>query len=117
MSGTVAHDDFVGAQGLAKQCFNELHQVIPLAECRDNNGDAMASSLHNPKTVSLPGRRMNTQMSESPRSPIISILTVVLNDRENLQKTIDSVDAQTYPFIEFLKYRRNKRPVESRFPH
>lgn len=98
----MAHDDFLGAQGLAKQRFNELYQVIPLAECRDDNGDAMVSSLHNPKTVSLPGIRVNTQMSEPPRSPIISILTVVLNDRENLQKTIDSVDAQTYPFIEFL---------------
>ena len=41
-------------------------------------------------------------MSESHRNPTISILTVVLNDRENLQKTIDSVHTQTYSFIELL---------------
>jgi len=37
-----------------------------------------------------------------PGSPLISIVTVVYNDREGLRQTIQSVLGQTYPNIEFI---------------
>jgi glycosyltransferase involved in cell wall biosynthesis len=37
-----------------------------------------------------------------PQAPVISIITVVFNDKEFLEKTIKSVVSQTYPHIEFI---------------
>jgi glycosyltransferase involved in cell wall biosynthesis len=38
----------------------------------------------------------------SPMKPLVSVLTVVLNDRSGLEKTIESVLAQTYENIEYI---------------
>jgi len=43
---------------------------------------------------------MNKEQSDGAGLPVISIVTVVLNDREGLRKTLDSVEKQTYPFIQ-----------------
>jgi len=41
-------------------------------------------------------------MLRTCKKPVISIITVVLNDRDNLEKTIQSVIEQTYPNIEYI---------------
>ena len=41
-------------------------------------------------------------MSRKCKKPIISIITTVLNDKKNLEKTIQSVIDQNYPNIEYI---------------
>jgi glycosyltransferase involved in cell wall biosynthesis len=50
------------------------------------------------------GKRISgkPEMNAQAQAPVISIITVVFNDREFLEKTIKSVISQTYPHIEFI---------------
>lgn len=40
--------------------------------------------------------------TEIPAVPLVSIITVVLNDRDGLQKTIKSIMEQSYPHVEYI---------------
>lgn len=50
------------------------------------------------------GKRINgrPEIKDQEWSPVVSIITVVYNNRDSLEKTIKSVVSQTYPNIEFV---------------
>lgn len=55
------------------------------------------------RIIPHPSRKQGGQRPEDrPGAPLISVVTVVFNDRDGLQRTIDSVREQTYRNIEFV---------------